>query len=504
MSESINNQISSLRMMIKGDYTKIDPAIVDTLQENLNKDTERSKTALEYLLSKRGLTSKTIERFKLGYDEKRNAISIPNFKNGVLVNIKFRHLNPDEHNGIKYGSIRGAENWVFNEMGIQVGKEKGKLLIVEGEFCAMAAWQAGIRWVVSPGSGKDSYNAWLELVDTIPEVYIGYDNDAPGLKAARNMAEKIGIDKSKEVKYPDGVKDTDEFLLKHTREDFAKLIKDAKPYYEYEYVNLLSIFDDVKEQEEVLVSPYIPDVKIGKDWLMVLSGMSNIGKTSASLNIAIDFARRGIPSMIFPFERGISSVGKRVLQVAFDKSEDDFYTLSGKETDDIRKECGVLPLYLAHPKREQIVDTVRRAKRLFDVRFVVIDHLDYLCRGAGNKVDIMGEVLQNLKELAIEIGVVFLVIHHIRKLNNTDVDKTKIPTLDDLKGSSNVFQDPECVVMLYSDEKNTITVDVQKNKGTMSKHTFPIRLASGTIILNKPVYIANNREQTIDEKFEGF
>lgn len=499
---SINDQITSVKMMIKGDYARPDPNKIEQFHTNLYDSSEASTKALEYLHTKRGFTDKTIVRFKLGYDKDRNAITIPNYKGDVPVNIKYRYLNPEEHNGVKYTGTKGAENWAFNDVAIAVGKEKGKILIVEGEFCAIGAWQAGIRNVISAGSGKDSYNTWIELIDTIPEVYIAYDNDEPGRKAGIKMADKIGNDKCKEVRFPEGIKDVDEFLLAHPREDFFKLIKDARPYYEYEYVNLLSVFDESREQEEYITSPFIPDVKIGKDWLILMSGVSNIGKTSVALNIAVDLARKGIPTMIMPFERGINSVGKRLLQVAFDKTEEDFYELTKEENNEIRRECASLPLYFSIPKRDMLYDIIRRGKRLFDTKFIVIDHLDYLCRGGGNKVDITGEVLQGLKELAIELGVVFLVIHHIRKLNATDVDKLKIPTLDDLKGSSNTYQDPECVVMLYSEEKNTITIDVQKNKGPMEKKKVPIRLATGTIIQDKSIQQFNNRKETTDELFD--
>jgi archaellum biogenesis ATPase FlaH len=480
---NINEQIVSIRSAIGGSYQKPDPSLVETFQKEL----QDNEVALNYLRNERGLTDETIKEFKLGYNAKRNAIAIPIFKYDELINVKFRHLNADEHDGVKYGSLRGAETWIYNEKAFSLGKQKGKILVVEGEFDCMSAWQRGIRNVVSSSSGAGSTGLWIELFDTVPQVYIAYDNDDAGKKGAKKLSEKIGADKCLEVKYPDDVKDTNEFFLKHTIDEFRELIKTAQPFYNYDFVNVSSILDSLRNGEtNTISSEFIPGVKIGKDWLMVLSGDSNVGKTSYALNLASEFADKKVPVLVLPFERGNEAVGKRFLQVRYNMAEGDFVAVPEQDWKEMKIDCSSLPVYFSKPSLSNVFETIRRSKRLFGTDVIIIDHLDILARNAPNRIEAQGKILQDLKELAIEIGVIMIVVHHIKKINNDDKDdpfKKRTPTKEDLKGSSNLYQDPECVIMLYSTKDGILTVDIQKNKGKMMKKDYEFNVETGRILL---------------------
>ena len=157
-------RIKSIRESVGKAYTVPDPARIKGMVDALSGNEE----AWEYLTSTRGLSNKTIEHFGLGYDYERNAISIPIFKNGIVVAIKYRFLKPDK---FKYGAEKGCESWFYNEDGLEEAKKSGTVIVVEGEFDLMSAWQAGYKNVVSPAQGKNSYNAWIEKLDPIIKVY---------------------------------------------------------------------------------------------------------------------------------------------------------------------------------------------------------------------------------------------------------------------------------------------------------------------------------------------
>lgn len=486
---NINEQITSIRSAVGASYSKPSPKTVEEQIIQLN----NSPNALDYLRNTRGFSDETIKSFNLGYDSKRNAISIPIFKNGELVNIKYRNLNPEEHGGAKYKSTYGAENWVFNDSGLSVGKEKGRVLIVEGEFDCISAVQRGLKNVISPSLGKESYGVWIETLDNIPEVYIAYDNDKPGKDGAKKLAERIGIEKCKEITYPDDVKDTNEFFTKYTTDDFKKIIKEATPFYNYDFVNVSSLLDSMRDSvEETIKSELVPQVNIGKDWLIIISGPSNAGKTSYCMNIASELSEKKVPVLILPFERGIETVGKRFLQVRYNMTEADFVSVPEADWKDMKNDSANLPVYFSRPNREELFDTIKRSKRIFGTEIVIIDHLDYMVRGHQNKNDEMAKVLQDFKEFAMDNKVILLVVHHLKKLGAADPSDPfagkRTPTLEDLKGSSNLYQDPECVVMLYVEKPDTLTVDIQKNKGKMTKKTYPFSAETGKILLEaKPV-----------------
>ena len=64
------------------------------------------------------------------------------------------------------------------------------------------------------------------------------------------------------------------------------------------------------------------------------------------------------------------------------------------------------------------------------------------------------------------------------------------PGIEDLKGSSSLYQDPECVVLL-SGTDGRLEVDVVKNKGEMVSESFGFNYKTGKIDL-------------ADDGFDGF
>ncbi len=467
--------IQSIRDTIGKTYTRPNPKSVALYEVEL----KANELALKYLNETRGLTDETISNFHLGYRKDYNAISIPIFKEDELVNIKYRFINPTAS---RYSGEGNAETWLFNEEGLSVAKETGRLLIVEGEIDAMSVWQAGVRNVISPASGKDSYGVWLERLDNIPKVYIAYDNDVGGNETAKELATRIGIDKSYNVKYPKGTKDANEFLTNHTGEDIKKLLNESKPYYSYEYRGLGDIIESLRSSKnDELKIPFIPKVEIEKDWLVIISGKTNAGKTSFVMNIASWLAEQNIPTLIMPFERGIESVGKRFLQIKFNKTIQEFKETTPEEWDTIIEKTVDAPIYFSMPKNTEIVHTIEKARRLFGTRVVIIDHLDYIIRNAhGSKEAEISRTLQELKRTAEDNQVIMLIVTHVRKIDDAGSLLKKRAGIEDLKGSSSVYQDPECVVMLNG-ENEMLHVEIVKNKGEMSSQDFDFNIATGKL-----------------------
>lgn len=469
--------VKSLRESVGKEYTKPNQEKLEQYKNNL----KESREAIEYLVLERGLSDETIAHFQLGYNKDNNSIAIPIFKNGELINIKYRFLKPEKH---KYSSERGAETWIYNEDGIQEGLKKGAILIVEGEFDLMSAYQKGVRNIVSPASGKDSYGVWLALLDNISKIYIAYDNDEGGKKTGYKLAERLGIDKCFEFKYPQGIKDANEFFKVHDFAEFRELVGEARPYYTYQFKGMGDIIEGLRNKnEEAVKLEFIPQVEIEKDWLIVVSGVSNVGKTSYILNLAENLAKQDIPTLVLPFERGIESVGRRFLQVKFNKTLDELKNLEHNEWDNLTEKCVDVPVYFSLPKKDDIINTIVKARRLFNTKFVIIDHLDYIVRNTGsNKEAVIGETLQELKRVAEENSIVMIIVTHTRKIDTAGAIIRRKPNIEDLKGSSSLYQDPECVVMLNSEAEGQIDVAVVKNKGVMVSETYEFNVSTGKII----------------------
>lgn len=477
---TISEKIQSLKDTVGGSYIKPSTERITQLCQDLT----LTPHALDYLQITRGLNPETITNFKLGYDKEKDAISIPVYKRNELVNIRYRYLNPEAK--AKYTQEKGCEVWLYNEDGIAKGQAKGGVLIVEGEIDCMSAWQAGFKNVISPASGKDSYGVWLELLDTIPKVYISYDNDKAGKQASKEIAEKVGNEKCFEVMYPEGTKDANEFFQKFTVEDYKNLIRESRPFYKYKFAGVRDVIDTLREKiDNVLKIRCIPYVEFEEDWITVLSGDSNIGKTSFALNVVNELADRKIPTLVFPIERGVSDCVKRFLQVRYNKTKHDVRLIGDDEWDTkIIPDVVSLPVYFSMPTVDDLEETVKKAKRYFDVKIVVVDHLDLLVRNMDSKNlnQDTSRTVQMFKRLAQEYKIIFILVHHIKKPENS-AGIAKKPRKEDLKGTATLYQDPEAVIMLSAPEKDLtqLEVDIIKNKGIMGSKIYRFNVETGVV-----------------------
>jgi DNA primase len=254
------DKIQSLRNTIGGNYSK--PKVSDMAMFR-NQLSEYS-VAMDYLRINRNLSDETIKSFMIGYDYYRNNIAIPESKNGELVNIGYRSLEQDPK--IKYQKERGCENWIFNERALEIAKKKQGILIVSNQFDCMSAWQAGFENVVSVPVGKGSYGEWIELFDTIPKVYIAFENTKQSKKFALDLAERIGTDKSYEVIFPEDIIDCNHFFKQHDSNEFKDLIREARPFYKYKFQGLRDVIDSIKEKtDNVLKIKCIPYIEFEQD-----------------------------------------------------------------------------------------------------------------------------------------------------------------------------------------------------------------------------------------------
>jgi twinkle protein len=476
---SIQDKITAMRDMVGGDVRQYIRPPIEKL-EQFKKNLFENEDAMNYLKVNRGLAEDTIKYFSLGYDDTKEAIAIPVFKNNELINIRYRYLNPKEKQP-KYTQEKDCEVWMYHEQGIDTGLKKGRVLVVEGEFDCMTAWQAGFKSVVSPASGKDSYGIWLELLEPIPEVYIAYDNDKAGKDASYKFADRIGIEKCKEITYPEDIKDANEYFQSHTREDFLELYKEARPFYSRRYNGLIDIINLLREdQVEKLELDILPSVKLTPDHLVTMAGSTNAGKTTYALNIAKKLVERGIPTLVLPYERGVQVVGSRFLQLFLEKSEEQMKAMDIEDWRKTAKKVIETPVYFSVPKVEELEEVITKARKILGIKAVIVDHLDYMVRGGiGTEESRIREAMHKIKSVAIAQQIMMFVVTHTRRVHQAGAEGHKKPTMHDIRGSTAVEQDSETVVILDKVDDSTLEVDVQKNKGKMESRVYSIDYMTG-------------------------
>lgn len=214
---------------------KIDEQIADQLHSDL--------AGREAFFNSRGLDSKIIQRYKLGYHRKYNRYAVPCYFEKKLYGIKYR-IDPEVEKKlkelgepiIKYFSEKGGiNNVVFND--VVARAPIPYVLIDEGELDSLLLTQHGFP-TISPFSGNNSSVGWkpewLSLIRHIPNVYVIAQNDKPG--ELITIARLHDLGRGNVISVPAGYKDMGEWLAKISPENRTR-----------ELVNLLQMAP-VKEE----------------------------------------------------------------------------------------------------------------------------------------------------------------------------------------------------------------------------------------------------------------
>jgi twinkle protein len=183
-------------------------------------------------LAQRGISKTTARRNRLGvaraYIPKLGAevdcLAFPYFRDGALVNVKFRALAAKA-----FAQVKGAETLLY---GIDDIADAKTVIIVEGECDKLACEEAGYRNVASVpngaqtgGSAADDSAAFdwtgncAEHIDRAERIILAVDADDKGRQLEGELARRLGRERCWRVRWPRGdgasCKDANETLLRH-------------------------------------------------------------------------------------------------------------------------------------------------------------------------------------------------------------------------------------------------------------------------------------------------
>jgi hypothetical protein len=128
--------------------------------------------ALEYLLNERGLTERTVRREGLGFDSDKNAIVLPVYVDGELVNVRKRYLRPGRQPKIKGEFGHGSQLYPRPP-----SRKARSVIICAGEFDALVTAQnTGIETVTST-AGAGHWNAAWDVHFRHKHVAVIFDAD---------------------------------------------------------------------------------------------------------------------------------------------------------------------------------------------------------------------------------------------------------------------------------------------------------------------------------------
>lgn len=206
---------------------------------------------------------------------------------------------------------------------------------------------------------------------------------------------------------------------------------------------------------------------LAKGDLVILAGRPSMGKTVMALNIAasINAANK---TLIFSLEMVKEKLFSRLLAARARVNSRDI--LSGNLTDNdfirlasagniISKKNNIYVDDRANLTVEEIKRTAKKQKIQGGLDVVIVDHIGKIAASVkGSRNEIVGHITNELKNLAMELGVTVIALCQLNRsveTRNESVAKNKRdykPCLSDLRDSGNIEQDADIVAFVYRDE----------------------------------------------------
>lgn len=462
------DEIASISKLFE-DKKELDVSMLDDYVDNLKKD----KNAYEYLTKTRGFTPETIERFKLGVED--DWIVIPHFQDGKLWNLKMRNYKEKD-----FRRVAGQPSILFNIDSVDTKKKA--LVIVESETDCIAATQMKIKNVVGLSTGAGTFlPEWIPFTLKFKEIYICLNSDAPGQKGAYNIAEKLGVEKCRNVVLP--TKDVNDYLLDHSGKDFYELVKNAK---RFNIKNIKDVAEYIKDLDEWLDSgealnglqlpfPTINRFLSGfkEEDLIIISGDTGVGKTTICFNIIRHFLEQGHRCLVFLLEGKIKYHVLRMMSAETEIKTADIQKDKSivPEWDKLKLKFSDYPLYFYSGAQndlnsKKLSDLLLVAVKLYDIDFVLIDNLQKFIKGDNEQiVQETSRTVSTIKDLTVDLKIPIVLVSHIRK---PEKERKRI-SMHDAKSSSTIYQDADIFLTLWnnkgrSDDDDEMVLSIEKNR----------------------------------------
>lgn len=228
-----------------------------------------------------------------------------------------------------------------------------------------------------------------------------------------------------------------------------------------------SDFQHRAESEQALVGLPTPwkDVNdatlglAGGDFI-VIGGRSNVGKSVSGFQLAGFTALRGNRSLIFSLEtsrkriiqRQVACIGGVPFKALMNPQllEDQHWPRITNATA-LLKQSALLIDEQAGLSVGQIVARAKREHLRAPLSMILVDHLQIVRRAKkGSTADEIGEVTQGLKQLAKDLDVPVVALSQLNRESTKRADRR--PTVADLKGSGDIEQDADLVMLLHRED----------------------------------------------------
>jgi len=373
--------------------------------------------------------------------------------------------------------------------GQHLWKPGKRIIITEGEIDAMTVSQIqGNKWPVvsvpnGAGGAKRDIGAELEWLEGFEEVVLMFDNDEPGRSAAHECAELFRPGKCRVASLPG--KDPNELHVAGRGDEVLSAMWNAAEVRPDGVVSGADLWDVVSNETPHAELRYPWDVLdaplfgLRPAELVTFCAGSGIGKSAVCREILYSLQQQGAVVGLVALEESVrnSSLGLMGLHVGrplhLPGGRDDVTDAQFREAYDATIGNGRTYLYdhWGSIDGDHLANKIRAMVKHCGVQVVLLDHISIMVSGEseGDERRLIDNTMTNLRTLAQELDVIFLLVSHLKRPMGTPHEEGGLTNLAQLRGSAAIAQMSDAVVGLERNQqaeqrRNHLTVRMLKNR----------------------------------------
>jgi twinkle protein len=364
--------------------------------------------------------------------------------------------------------------------------------VTEGEIDAMSVFQmTGSKWpVVSLRNGaqaalkdcKEQYE-WLNGYENI---VICFDEDEPGVKAARQVAELFGA-KAKIVKHIKGFKDANEYLTKGRQADFTDAWWKAEVYTPDGIINGVDLWDEINTpiQKPDASWPY-PELDkmlcgLRVRELVTIAAGTGQGKSTFLRQLIHHLLMTTSDNVGMAFlEESPKRTALGIMSIEAKKPlhrPDTMYTESEfKKAYDLTIGSGrcVMFNHFGSLDIDNVLNRLKYMAKVQECKWIILDHYQMILSGLDmDERKGLDMLLTRLRTFVEETGVGLFGVSHTRRQEGKGLENGAEISLSSLRGTQGISQLSDAVVGLQRDQqaddevvRNTTEVRLLKSRFT--------------------------------------
>lgn len=406
-----------------------------------------------------------------------NTIQFNYFKNGQIVNVKYRGANKS------FKLFKDGELIMYN---IDVAINNKEIIIVEGEMDCLAMIEAGYKNTISVPNGASLGNINLSYLDNCVEMFdndtqfiLALDNDEAGSNLRDELARRLGFENCNKVIFKD-CKDANDCLVKYGVQGIIDSMSNKSEFPIEGVFNANDIKDDIysyykdglPKGSNIGLDELDDLIKFQEGYITTISGIPGHGKSEfldfilCKLNILHGWKTALYSPENHPLELHFSKFAEKMIGKPFEGNN----RLSSIELDGMIKYHSK-NFFFINPEEDFTIDNilvaVKSLIRKKGVKAFVIDAWNKLDHHyTTNETKYISEQLDKLVMFCEKNKVhLFLVAHPTKIQKDKSTGLHEVPTLYNISGSANFYNKTSNGLVVYRNyAEGTTEIYVQKVK----------------------------------------